>query len=510
MSLNAAELPRNVVAVEGGTIEGVATSNPGVRVFKGIPYAAPPVGELRWKEPQPVVKWTGTRKADQFGPRCTQPKVSAYMMFRDSGNSEDCLYLNVWTPAKSASDKLPVIFWIHGGSFLSGASSEPQHDGEVLATRGVIVVSINYRLGIFGFFAHPDLTKESAHHTSGNYGLLDQWAALRWVRDNIRAFGGDPDRITVFGESAGSFSISALMASPLSRDLIAGAIGESGAFFGPTFAMKPLSSGEAMGARLATKLSADLPALRAMPADKLTMAALRAEAPAAFIPVVDGYFFPAPVSEVFAAGKQSHVPLLAGWNGDEMPFEALLGKDKMTRERLAARFREKYGSEADSLQEAYAAGSDQEALQAARDLAGDEFIGYSTWKWIDAQARTGGKPVYRYLFTRVRPPKPGAMLGPVKFSDLGAIHASEIEYVFGTLDSDKEFVWQPEDYKVSELMQAYWTNFAKNGDPNGPGLPKWTAYRHVMRLDVDAGSAPESHRDRYEALDRFHSRPAAN
>ena len=290
--------------------------------FKGIPYAAVPVGPLRWKEPQPVVRWTGVRLADHFGPRCMQAPVYSDMIFRDSGNSEDCLHLNVWTPAKSNSDHLPVMVWIHGGGFQAGASSEPRQDGEVLAAKGVIVVSINYRMGIFGFMAHPDLTKESAHHASGNYGLLDQAQALRWVHHNIKAFGGDPAKVTIFGESAGSFSVSALMASPLSRELIAGAIGESGAFFGPTLEAKNLADSEALGAKFATAQTSDLAALRAMSADKL----LAASKGTTFNPNIDGYFFPVSPAEIFASGKQSHVPLLAGWNSDEMPYMVLGGE----------------------------------------------------------------------------------------------------------------------------------------------------------------------------------------
>ena len=500
IALTAANRATDRVHVDGGVVEGTASAKPGVRVFKGIPYAAAPVGELRWKAPQPVVKWTGIRLADHFGPRCMQAPIYNDMIFRDTGSSEDCLHLNVWTPAKTAAERLPVMLWIHGGGFQAGASSEPRQEGEVLATKGVIVVSINYRMGVFGFLAHPELTKESSHHASGNYGLMDQWQALLWVQKNIKAFGGDPKKVTIFGESAGSFSVSGLMASPLSKDLIAGAIGESGAFFGPTLAPQTLSAAEQQG----TKFGADLAALRAISADKL----LATSKGLAFNPIVDGYFFPSAPAEIFASGKQAHVPLLAGWNADEMPFPILMSKDKMTPQRLEAQFREKFANEAEALEKAYPASNEDEALQAARELSSDQFIGYSTWKWIDVQSKTGGKPVYRYSFTRVRTPKPGAMFaGTIPATKLGAVHASEIEYVFGALDSNKDFVWQPEDYKVSEMLQNYWTNFAKTGDPNGPGVPKWGTYpAQVMRLDVDGRSSAETHRERYEALDRFYAK----
>jgi para-nitrobenzyl esterase len=496
-----ADWPDALVHVEGGQIKGTSSSSGQLRVFKGIPYAEAPVGRLRWKEPQPVIKWAGARRADAFGPRCMQARMSGMMVFRDSGTSEDCLYLNVWTPAKSAEEKLPVMLWIHGGLFQAGASSEAAHDGEALAAKEVVVVSINYRLGIFGFFAHPELRKESPHGSTGNYGLMDQVAALRWVSRNIKAFGGDPRRVTIFGESAGSMSVSALMASPLARELIAGAIGQSGAFFGPTFPLKPIREGEEQGERFAKSQSADLASLRALPAEQLLRASLSVQ----FSPIMDGYFLPQTPADVFAAGNQSQVPLLAGWNSDEMPWPVLLAKKKTTAESLKGLIRSKFGAEAAAVEQAYDATSDAEAEQAARDLSGDEFTGYSTWKWIELHARTKRTPVYRYLFTRVRPTKPGAKMGPTKLSDLGAFHGSEIEYVFGTFGAGDIFRWEPADYQLSELIQSYWTNFAKSGNPNGTGLPQWGAYGKVMHLDANAQARRDSRRARYEALDRFYS-----
>src|SRR6476660_8898915 len=238
------EAPR--VKIANGTLEGVNES--GIKTFKGVPFAAPPVGNLRWREPQPVQNWSGVRKADKFGPRAMQLPVFGDMNFRSDGMSEDCLYLNVWTPAKTENEKLPVLVYFYGGGFIAGDGSEPRYDGESLARRGIVAVTVNYRLSVFGFFAHPELTKESAHHASGNYGLLDQSAALRWVKQNIAAFGGDPNKVTIAGESAGSVSVSAQMASPLSKDLIAGAIGESGSIVG-TLSAVPLAEGEENGTR---------------------------------------------------------------------------------------------------------------------------------------------------------------------------------------------------------------------------------------------------------------------
>src|SRR5208282_1031785 len=305
------------VRTEAGNVEGSTSADGKVQIFKGIPYAAPPVGALRWKEPQPVPSWQGVRKATEFGAQCMQGRVFDDMVFRDAGPSEDCLYLNVWTPKASLGTKLPVMVWIYGGGFQAGATSEPRQDGERLAHKGVVVVSMNYRLGIFGFFSHPELTKESPNHASGNYGLQDQAAALQWVRKNIAAFGGDPGNVTIFGESAGSFSVSALMASPLSKSLIHRAIGESGAFFGRTLNAKPLAESEQDGVKFDASIGADtLDKLRAMSSQQTLDAASKDKNAFHFGPNIDGYFFPESPSEIFAKGNQAHVPLLAGWNHD--------------------------------------------------------------------------------------------------------------------------------------------------------------------------------------------------
>jgi para-nitrobenzyl esterase len=504
--------PSDQVHLASGVVEGTTGKNSSVRVFLGIPYAAPPVGDSRWKAPQPVPAWTGVQKADHFGARCMQANVFGDMVFKDAGMSEDCLNLNVWTPAKSAHDRLPVMVWIYGGGFQAGATSEPRQNGEVLAGKGVVVVSMNYRLGIFGFYSHPELTKESGHNASGNYGLLDQLEALRWVQKNIAAFGGDPGKVTIFGESAGSFSVSALIASPLAHGLFARAIGESGAFFGNTLAAKTLAQSEEDGAKFAmSQKAASLADLRAIPAENLLKTA-RAGGDYRFGPNIDGYFLPASASEIYAAGKESHVPLLAGWNADEGSYQVVMSKEPLTAEKFKAQIKQKFPKDDTDVAKLYASGSDDEALRSAQDLAGDQFIAFSTWKWIEMQRQTGGGKVYRYLFSRIRPAKPDLKFGGIPVSRFGAVHASEIEYVFGALDSNKDYVWEPADYKLSELMQTYWSNFAKTGDPNRAGLPKWSQNDSrdgyaVMHLDVDAHSAPEVHRDRYEFLDRYYARP---
>jgi para-nitrobenzyl esterase len=310
-----ADLAHNRARPAGGALQGAALPS-GIHAFKGVPYAAPPVGSLRWREPQPAQPWKDVRPATQFGPRAMQLPLFGDMNFRSNGVSEDCLYLNVWTGAKSAQERRPVLVYFYGGGFVAGDGSEPRYDGESMAQQGIVAVTVNYRLGAFGFLAHPELTQESPNHASGNYGLLDQAAAIRWVRDNIAAFGGDPQRITIAGESAGSFSVSAQMASPLAKDLIAGAIGESGSLLGLQ-PLPALAQAEQAGATWATTLGAgSLAALRALPAQQLLEASGKPGAPR-FSAIVDGYLFPQAPTAVFAAGQQAKVPLLVGWNSQE-------------------------------------------------------------------------------------------------------------------------------------------------------------------------------------------------
>lgn len=490
------------VTTVSGTLEG--TYDSGIRIFRGIPFAQPPVGDLRWREPQPVERWEGVRSANTFGPRAMQRPIFGDMVFRSDGVSENCLYLNVWTPTSSADEKLPVLVYFYGGGLLAGDGSEPRYDGESMARRGIVAVTVNYRLNIFGFFAHPELTAESPHQASGNYGLLDQAAALQWVHDNIAAFGGDPDRITIAGESAGSFSVSAQMASPLSKDLIAGAIGESGSLLGnrpPT----PLREAEQDGINFAKLANASLLAeLRAMSADALLEITANAEAPR-FSTVVDGYFLPQAPTEIYAAGKQANVPLLLGWNSEEGNYRSLLGEQKPTPENYTAAVKKLYGEQADTILALYPGNSAVEVKQSATDLASDRFIAYGTWKWGEIHAKTSGQPVYRYLYTRPRPAMRDADDGASPAT--GAVHSAEIEYALGNLPTNRVFDWQPEDYQVSAIMQGYFANFIKTGDPNGLGLPSWPpadvrALSPVMHIDVKTQAKPAPHPQRYRFLDQ--------
>ena len=487
------------VQTANGLLEGVNAFD--VRYFKGVPFAAPPVGDLRWKEPQPVKNWEGVRKADKFGPRAMQRPIYSDMMFRSDGVSEDCLYLNIWTPAATGKEKLPVLVYFFGGGLMAGDGSEYRYDGESMARKGIVAITVNYRLSIFGFFAHPELTAESPHHASGNYGFMDQAAALQWVKQNIAAFGGDPNKITIAGESAGSFSVSAQMASPLSRQLINGAIGESGSLLGSA-TLTSLADAEQKGLRLAQLAGVhSLAELRAIPAEKLQEIATNHEREI-FTTNVDGYFFPQSPLAIYTAGQQAQVPLLAGWNSQENDYPSILGQDKPTVENYTNAIRKIYGDKAVDVLKHYSAATDDEVQQVATDLAGDRFIGFGTWKWTDIQSSTSSKPVYRYLYCHPRPATVATAASPSKPPTKGATHSAEIEYALGNLPSNKVFDWQPDDYKVSQTLQFYFVNFIKTGNPNGPGLPAWHPVKsgapvQVMLIDVHTKEATEQHRDRY-------------
>ena len=521
-ALNASVIAQERIKIASGTLEGTSEKSSGVRSFKGIPFAEPPTGDRRWKPPQAVKNWQGMRKAESFGPRCMQRPIFGDMGFRSNGMSEDCLYLNVWTPAKSAKEKLPVLVYFYGGGFVAGDGSEPRYDGASMAGKGIVAITVNYRLGVFGFFAHPELTKESARHASGNYGLLDQHAALKWVQQNIEAFGGDAKRVTIAGESAGSISVSAQMASPLSKNLLAGAIGESGSIIGALSAV-PLAQGEQMGVNFATGIgTTSLAALRATSAEQLLEATAKPGQPW-FTPTVDGYFFPKSPAEIYAAGEQARVPLLAGSNSEEMGYFSVLGREKPTVENYRKALQRLYGEKADEVFKLYTASSETEVMDAAQDLAGDRFISYSTWKWIDLATKSGGKPTYYYLYARPRPPMrsemgnatAGLAGGVVSGAQAaanqrpqarGAVHSAEIEYAMGNLDSNRVYAWTPDDYKVSKIMQEYFANFIKTGNPNGKGLPSWPTFSAGQRLIIDVNTRVENDkvRARYEFLDQFY------
>ena len=522
MAFAASVFAQDQVQIANGALEGASDKISGVRSFKGIPFAEPPAGDLRWKPPQPVKNWQGVRKADKFGPRCMQRAIFGDMNFRSNGMGEDCLYLNVWTPAKSGRERLPVLVYFYGGGFVAGDGSEPRYDGASMAGKGIVAVTVNYRLGVFGFFAHPELTKESPNKASGNYGLLDQAAALKWVQQNIAAFGGDPKRVTIAGESAGSISVSAQLASPVSRNLIAGAIGESGSILGALSAV-PLAEGEQNGVKFGTAIGKDsLAALRSMPAEQLLEATAKPGLPR-FSPTIDSYFFPKSPFDIYAAGEQARVPLLAGVNSEESDYFGVLGREKPTVENYRKALERLYPGKADEVFKLYPASNETEVMDAAQALASDRFISYSTWKWTDLATKTGGKPTYYYLYARPRPPmqpemgdaQPGLAGGVVRGAQAaanprpparGAVHSAEIEYAMGNLDSNKVYAWTPDDYKVSKVMQEYFANFIKTGNPNGKGLPVWPKFAEGQRLVIDVSTRVEADqaRPRYQFLDQFY------
>lgn len=509
------------VKTANGVLQGVNES--GIRSFKGVPFAAPPVGQFRWREPQPVKNWTGIRKADKFGPRAVQLPLFGDMNFRSNGMSEDCLYLNVWTPAKTATEKLPVLVYFYGGGLMAGDGSEPRYDGESMARQGIVAITVNYRLSVFGFFAHPELTKESPNKASGNYGFMDQAAALKWVRQNIAAFGGDPQKVTIAGESVGSFSVSAQMASPLAKKLFAGAIGESGSLLGDR---KPISLAEAekFGTDFANSIGANsLQALRAISSDSLIKATAK---PGLRFPVnVDGYFFPKSPEEIYQAGEQSHVPLLVGWNSEEGSYKGLLGPDPPSPENFKKAVEKIYGDKAAEVLKVYAATTEDEVKHVGTHLASDMFIAFGTWRWADMHSKTGGKPVYRYYYQHPRPqmrPEMGNATAdlaggiikgkagekPKAQIPMGAVHSAEIEYALGNLPGNKVYAWQPADFTVSKTMQAQFANFVKTGDPNGSGLPQWPAIKpdtpaEVMHIDTVSKAEPEKYRNRYLTLQKL-------
>lgn len=496
------------VKTTSGIVEGTDKQKSGVYIFKGIPFAAPPVGDLRWQPPQNAKNWKGVRDTTKFAARCMQQPVFSDMVFRSDGMSEDCLYLNVWTPAIKKGEKLPVLVYFYGGGFVAGDGSEPRYDGESMASKGIVVVTMSYRLGVYGFFAHPELSKESSNGASGNYGLLDQAAALRWVRRNISAFGGDPKKVTIGGESAGSFSVSAQMASPLSKNLISGAIGESGSVLAIRSGLRfvSLKEGEKKGLEFAKSLKANsLKELRALTAEQI-QEATKNPWQWQFPMTIDGYFFPESPIKTYEEGRQAKIPLLAGWNSEESNWRAILGQNEPTPENYKKVINERFKEKAAEVLTLYPGKTREEIIESATDLAGDQFISYSTWKWADVHSKTSGNPVYRYYYAHPRPAMKDAK--PDAFVPKGAVHSAEIEYALGNLVLNQVFAWTTDDFKVSNVMQNFFANFIKNGNPNGANLPEWKSLTteepiYFMHFDVNSRLEIEKNRARYLFLDKF-------
>ena len=471
------------VETDAGLVAGIMRD--GVRVFRGIPFAAPPVGELRWRSPQPVQPWRSVRHAESYGPRCIQagyPTSSVYAR-PASPTSEDCLYLNVWTTAEAADEARPVMVWIHGGAYTRGAGSGGTYEGSALARKGVVLVTINYRLGAFGYLAHPELTEESAHHSSGNYGGLDQIAALQWVQRNIERFGGDPSRVTIFGESAGSWSVSALVASPLASGLFQRAIGQSGGSFEPTLHLSSSNgaSAERIGAALGEAAGAEtLSDMRALSAaavlDAFTREGLRFRS----VVNVDGWFLPDEIHTLYEKGPHNNVSVIVGYNANEgttlVPPEFIPATLAAYRERSAST----YGDEADAFLAAYPAKSDAEVRDAYLGGLRDGIFGVHMRTWARLATRAGS-PAYVYYFSRV-PPGPGS-------ERRGAYHAAEIAYAFDNVDNRSTAT--PTDRYLAGTMSDYWVNFATTGDPNGGGLPTWPKYGKADEPYLEFGDRVE-------------------
>ncbi|HEV7693889.1 MAG TPA: carboxylesterase family protein [Hyphomonadaceae bacterium] len=489
-----------VASTRLGRIEGVREGD--LAIFRGVPFAAPPTGVNRWKPPQPAAGWPEVRPTKAFAPACTQNSTAAAGGVPLAQSSEDCLYLNVWTPAKTSAEKLPVMVWIYGGGFSAGATSVPLYAGDKLATRGVVVVSVAYRLGPMGFLAHPALSAESKDKVSGNYGLMDQIAGLDWVKENIAGFGGDPSKVTIFGESAGGISVSMLAASPLAKGRFTGAISESGGSFGATHSpglpgenVQRLAQAEKAGDAFGAKLGGTLAAMRAASAADVLAAARGLDVG---WPVLDGHVIPDDQHLLYEAGRFNDTPVLIGFNSDE---GALFG-GPVTKAAHEDAVKARYGKFADEILASFPA-SGGDGTQGSRDLATDVMFGWHTLDWAMLQTKKSSKPVYLYYFDNKPPYPAGNRLASAK----GAPHASELPYVFDHLDQQPTMPWRPEDRTISAAMAGYWTNFAKTGDPNGPGLPKWPAFSSaapeamIFRGSPQAGALPDP--KHFDVLDRY-------
>ncbi|GGA69121.1 carboxylic ester hydrolase [Edaphobacter acidisoli] len=467
------------ITTREGRVSGALSPDGSVEAFKGIPYAAPPVGALRWQPPQPPVAWQGVRKADHFSASCMQvirgehlPWTREFMA--QYPISEDCLYLNVWTAAKRPAALRPVLVWIHGGGLVEGSAAPAVYNGEHLAGQGIVVVSINYRLGVLGFLSLPELTKESPHHASGDYGLEDIVAALNWVHQNIAAFGGDPSQVTIAGQSSGAAAVIYMTASPLAKGLFRGAIAESGAYISPP-ATTTLAAAEEQGTKLAASLGLhSLEQLRTLPAASL----IAAQQKTRFRPDVDGWFLPDTISAIFARGKQNDVPTITGLNADEDSASSKYGK--LTPAQFTQQAHERYGDQAAEFLKLYPSATPEQASLAQKASSRDDNR-VAMYLWAANRAKTAKTPAYTYYFNHAIP-WPG-------HPEFGAFHSAEIPYWFRNLDKlDRPFT--PADRQLSREMSAYWLNFIRTGNPNGANLPHWRAYRGGSKTTMELGSKP--------------------
>jgi para-nitrobenzyl esterase len=478
----------SIILTEGGKVQGTVEN--GIKVFKGIPFAAPPIDDLRWKAPQPVKPWEGVLKADKFAPGCSQPQKLE--------QSEDCLYLNVWTTANSDKEKLPVMVWIHGGGFSMGAPLEPTYYGQELTHKGVIFVSIAYRLGVLGFFAHPDLSAESPDKVSGNYGIFDQIAALKWVQKNISAFGGDPDKVTIFGESAGAISVSILCASPLAKGLFWGAISESGGSFGPVGNTRQdgiisLKGAENSGIEFMKQLGVkSIDEFRKMDPQEWFKNPL---ARMSFWPNADGYVIPDDQYKLYEAGKYNDVNVIVGTNSDEGAMFARPTEPDVYKKGIDQRF----GDFAGKILEAFPGDTKEQTITSTADIFTSTAFAWPSWAWARLQSRTGKSKVFMYYFNQQQPQAPFMSVKP-----RGAQHAAEIKYVLKNYDAKTA---SEDDVKLSELMATYWTNFAKYGDPNGKNLPAWPEFREknssIMYLSYPPKQGPVPNLDKLELMEQY-------
>lgn len=453
-----------IVNVTEGKLSGQSTE--GIYVFKGIPYAEPPVGDLRWMPPVAPTAWQGVKKCEVFPPSALQSPPVPFMMWSEEfisppePLSEDCLYLNIWSKSLDPKAKKPVLVWIHGGGFVGGSGACAVYDGTYYAQQDVVYVTINYRLGVFGFLAHPELTTESSKKSSGNYAFLDQIAALKWIQKNIAAFGGDPNRVTIAGQSAGSFSVNALVASPLAKGLFHGAIAESGGIFTNRI-VKSMTEVEQAGQTFLEKVGVNsMKELRALPADQIMKVAL-AMPFGTFGPAFDGYVLPGDPAEYFRQGKHNDVPLITGWvTGDGN----LLGGAAQTAAQFVDQAKQKYGAQVDTFLKLFPASTDEEARASQVKASLCQFAAYQSHIWASANKN----PAFVYEFGFVPTDKPG-------FPNYGAFHTSEVPFAFHTLQQWKR-PWQQRDLEIEKVMSGYWINFIKTGDPNGAGLPEWKPY----------------------------------